>query len=455
MTSATVTQLGEMIANISNNMGNMDSQNGEFAGIFQTAAEKSDEMEIQQAPATKTSVTEKPMNISKKADDLKQPVQEEQAVESQDVENVEKELEVAAEELKNEIAEKLDISVEELEAVMETLGLTDASLFTQEGMTSLVMEIQQISTPVELITNADAYQILQDLTATAEELLGNVKKELQLTDAQMQKALAQFAENEMASQEVVADEVILQETDSNETVEEVQQSTENGNNTSDANETTETTVNETSVKETTELTNKENHAGNNGHEQQAENGQVTSENSFQLNNTQTVNQTTTDFSQNITGNNLSTQEIYDQIGEYIKTNIKPGISEVEMQLNPENLGTLHIHLSSKQGNVTAQLTVQNELVKAALEVQLIQLKENFAEQGIKVDAVEVTVESHAFNQNMQHSNEENGQAQAEARKSSTRSINLNGDWTEEELTEEEQLVAEIMEADGNTVDFKA
>lgn len=452
MTSATVTQLGEMIANISNNMGNMDSQNGEFAGIFQTAAEKSDGMEIQQAPTTKTSVTEKPMNISKKADDLKQPVQEEQAVESQDVENVEKELKAAAEVLKNEIAEKLDISVEELEAVMETLGLTDASLFTQEGMTSLVMEIQQISTPVELLTNADAYQTLQDLTAIAEELLGNVKEELQLTDAQMQKALVQFAENEMASQEVVADEVTLQETDSNETVEEVQQSTENGNNTSDVNETS---VNETAVKETTELPNKENHAGNNGHEQQAENGQVTSENSFQLNNTQTVNQTTTDFSQNITGNNLSTQEIYDQIGEYIKTNIKPGISEVEMQLNPENLGTLHIHLSSKQGNVTAQLTVQNELVKAALEVQLIQLKENFAEQGIKVDAVEVTVESHAFNQNMQQGNEENGQAQAEAKRSSTRSINLNGDWTEEELTEEEQLVAEMMEADGNTVDFKA
>lgn len=452
MTSATVTQLGEMIANISNNMGNMDSQNGEFAGIFQTAAEKSDGMEIQQAPTTKTSVTEKSMNISKKADDLKQPVQEEQAVESQDVENAEKELEAAAEELKNEIAEKLDISVEELETVMETLGLTDASLFTQEGMTSLVMEIQQISTPVELLTNADAYQTLQELTAIAEELLGNVKEELQLTDAQMQKALAQFAENEMASQEVVADEVTLQETDSNETVEEVQRSTENGNNTSDANETT---VNETTVKETTQLTNKENHAGNNGHEQQAENGQVASENSFQLNNTQTVNQTTTDFSQNITGNNLSTQEIYDQIGEYIKTNIKPGISEVEMQLNPENLGTLHIHLSSKQGNVTAQLTVQNELVKAALEVQLIQLKENFAEQGIKVDAVEVTVESHAFNQNMQQSNEENGQAQTEAKRSSTRSINLNGDWTEEELTEEEQLVAEMMEADGNTVDFKA
>ena len=127
-----------------------------------------------------------------------------------------------------------------------------------------------------------------------------------------------------------------------------------------------------------------------------------------------------------------------------------------MQLNPEHLGSLHIRLSSKQGNVTAQFVVQNEAVRAALEMQMIQLKENFAEQGIKVDAVEVTVESHAFNQNMQQSNEQNAQAEAQARKTSPRSINLlNDNWAEEELTEEEQLVAEMMEANGNTVDYMA
>ena len=41
MTSATVTQLGEMITNISGNTGNLETQTGEFAGIFQTAADKS------------------------------------------------------------------------------------------------------------------------------------------------------------------------------------------------------------------------------------------------------------------------------------------------------------------------------------------------------------------------------------------------------------------------------
>lgn len=454
MTSATVTQLGEMIANISGNAGNTETQTGEFAGIFQTAAGKSEGAGPQET--VKTSVTEKNMSVSKTADKLREQRTEEVSNEPKDMEVVEKELEAAAEELKEEIAEKLDITVEELEAVMETLGLTDASLFTQEGMTALVMEVEQISTSIELLTNADAYQTLQDLNAVAGELLEQVQIENQLTDVEMKEVLEQFSKVKEVSQGVSADETDMQnitgETDEAENADTIE-----GKQPADSEADAETSTKDVnSVKDATTLNGKESEAGNKGNEQNTNhNQQVAAESNFQLNNTQTVNQTTTDFSQNITGGNLSTQEIYDQIGEFIKTNIRPGIAEVEMQLNPENLGTVSIHLSSKQGNVTAQFVVQNEAVKAALEMQMIQLKENFAEQGIKVDAVEVTVESHAFNQNMQQSNEENNQAQAEARKSSTRSINLNGDWTEEELTEEEQLVAEMMEADGNTVDFKA
>lgn len=454
MTSATVTQLGEMITNISGSTGNTETQTGEFAGIFQTAADKSGGMETKETETVKTSVTEKTMSVSKTADKLRENKAEEVTEVPKDMEAVEKELEAVTEDLKEEIAEKLDITVEELEAVMETLGLTDASLFTQEGLTALVMEVEQISTPVELLTNADVYQTLQDLNAIAGKLLEQVQNENQLTDAQMQEALEQLAKPGEVSQEVSAEDTkvqnIIGETDESQNADVV----ENKQSTDGEADITTTTDEATLTKDVTTLNGKESEAGNKGNEQNSnQNQQMVAENNFQLNNTQTVSQTATDFSQNITGGNLSTQEIYDQIGEFIKTNIRPGISEVEMQLNPENLGTLHIHLSSKQGNVTAQFIVQNEAVKAALEMQMIQLKENFAEQGIKVDAVEVTVESHAFDQNMQQSSEEN--AQAEAKRSSTRSINLNGDWAEEELTEEEQLVAEMMEADGNTVDFKA
>ena len=450
MTSATVTQLGEMLAGISNTTGNMDTQNGEFAEIFQTAAQKSEGTEIQETVTTKTSATEKTMGVSKTADKLRETKTEEKPVEPQDMEAVEKELETAVEELKEEIAEKLDITVEELELVMENLGLNDASLFTQEGMTALVMEVEQISTPVDLITNADVYQTLQELNTFASELLENVQNEFQLTDTQLQNALETLAVTEEATMEVSVEEVQLE---SEETDAEITKETKNA---ADADVENTTVEDKQTAQENTLQTGRESKTGEEGKEQHAsQNQQMTADNTIQSNNTQTVNQTTTDFSQNIAGNNLSAQEIYDQIGEYVKTQVKPGISEVEMQLNPESLGTLHIHLSSKQGNVTAQLTVQNELVKAALEVQLIQLKETFAEQGIRVEAVEVTVESHAFDQNMQQGNEENTQAQAEAKRVSTRRINLNENWMEEELTEEEQLVAEMMEANGNTVDYMA
>ncbi len=456
MTSATVTQLGDMIAGISNNLGSMDTQNGEFAGIFQTAAEKSEAPVKQGNAIAKTSATEKTMSVSKKADELKKSHTEVEETDDKALDAVEKELENATEELKEEIAEKLDITVEELEAAMETLGLTDASLFTQEGMTALVMEIEQISTPVELLTNADAYQTLQELNMFANELLTNVQEEFQLTDEQMQMAMERFVETEKNAQTIVGEEQILQVGSDEADIAE----TEQGTTTDKANQNVETDEQmisgERANAKEIESVKTDHDAGHkeSGHQSES-NGQTIAENVFQQSNTQTVNQMAADFNQTMNAGNVNAQEIYDQIGEFVKTNIRPGISEVEMQLNPENLGTVHIHLSSKQGNVTAQLTVQNELVRAALEVQLIQLKENFAEQGIKVDAVEVTVETHAFNQNMQQNNEANGQTQAEIKRSATRSINLNGDWAEEELSEEEQLVAEMMEADGNTVDYKA
>ncbi len=463
MTSATVTQLGEMIANINNNMGNMDSQNGEFAGIFQTAAEKTEGTDKAETATVKTYATEKTMSTSKKAEELQNTQTEEETDVPRDMEAVENELEEAVSELKNEIAEKLDMTVEELEAVMETLGLTNISLLTQEGMATLVMEVEKVATPVELLTNAEAYQTLQELNAIATELVGEVQTEFQLTDEQVQEAITQFVESEKVPLETETQEMPLIEAENKLAEADVKMNAEMNAEVNMEEPTeqkaevkTETVTEETVLQESNEPVVKESRAKAGNEEQQPGNdNRMATEHAIQPNNTQTVNQTNADFSKNIIAENYNAQEIYEQIGEYIKTNIRPGISEVEMQLNPESLGTLHIHLSSKQGNVTAQLTVQNELVKAALEVQLIQLKENFTEQGIKVDAVEVTVESHAFNQNMQQSNEENAQAQAEAKRSSVRSINLNGDWTEEELTEEEQLVAEMMEADGNTVDFKA
>ena len=153
-----------------------------------------------------------------------------------------------------------------------------------------------------------------------------------------------------------------------------------------------------------------------------------------------------------------TQRIMEQITEYIKIEAKPEMTEMELQLQPETLGTINVRLSSKEGAVTAYFTAQNDTVRAAIETQLVQLKDSLNDQGIKVDAVEVTVASHEFERNLQQdrNGEDEGQYR-ESKRKGIRRIRLDGEESIEdmELSDEERITAEMMEQNGNTVDFTA
>ena len=153
----------------------------------------------------------------------------------------------------------------------------------------------------------------------------------------------------------------------------------------------------------------------------------------------------------------SSQEIMDQILDYMKIQLKPEMDQLEMQLHPASLGTLKIHLVSRGGEVTAQFQVQNEAVKTAVESQIALLKDSLKEQGIKVEAVEVTVESHAFESNLWQGQERENGSSYQGNKKSPRRINLNAleEGFEEEASEEELLSAQMMKANGGTVDFTA
>ncbi len=455
MTSAAVTQLNEMVSGISTGNNQVEAQAGEFAGVFQNAADKSMDNTVG-ATEEKEAVTEvKSVGGTKRAEELRERRADNTKTEAKEVDTAKVALEETADELKTEIAEKLDITVEELEEIMKTLGLTDASLFTQEGMTNFVMEVTQITNPVELLTNADAYQMLQELNTMAEQLLAEVQSEFQLSDAEVESMLKSM---EQQATQVVEDGVpVIKNGEELDVVDE--QSLEKNASTETKNEVDAEEQSQTENTESAETTMQENGSGerleqHTANEQNAnQNNAAAMQGNQSFSNTQTVNQVVTEFTTNLPEGNVSAQEIYDQIGEYIKTNVRPGVSEVEMQLNPESLGFVHVHVSAKQGNLTAQFVVQNEAVKAALEMQMIQLKEDFEQQGIKVEAVEVTVESQAFNQNMEQ-NDGKAEAQQETKRQGIRSLNLNEEL-EEELTEEEQLVVEMMEANGNTINYQA
>ena len=132
---------------------------------------------------------------------------------------------------------------------------------------------------------------------------------------------------------------------------------------------------------------------------------------------------------------------------------------MEMQLHPASLGTVNMNIASTNGVVTAHILVQDEAVKAALEAQLITLQETFDEQGMKVEAVEVAVANYDLNKGSDNTSGEDAQKQGTTagRVGSRRRINLN-DLDEEaleELSDEEQIAADMMASSGNSVDFTA
>ena len=131
---------------------------------------------------------------------------------------------------------------------------------------------------------------------------------------------------------------------------------------------------------------------------------------------------------------------------------------MEMQLNPENLGKIYVNISMKEGAIHAQLAASNEAVRAALETQVADLRQNLDQAGVKVDAVEVTVASHEFEKNLEQ-NQEGAKQQGERQQeqaSRRRSLNLSSlDELSGLMTEEEVLAAQIMRDNGNSVDMTA
>ena len=151
-------------------------------------------------------------------------------------------------------------------------------------------------------------------------------------------------------------------------------------------------------------------------------------------------------------------QIIQQIAEQVRVFANADTTTMEMQLNPENLGKIYLHISSEEGVVNAQFTATNEVVKEALEAQLATLRENLTQAGVKVDAIEVTIASHEFEQNLEQNHrqaEKEGERQEEV---SGRRRNLHVDSLDELsglMTEEETLVAQMMRENGNSVDLTA
>lgn len=435
MTGAIVTQSGQMPFPTMAGPGAAESSGGDFKEVFQVVADKP-ECAAEVSKSEKTSVprtrVEKDSSKNFREDKLETGTvtnKTEDELSKEDMEAVMS----CLQELKEEIMATLSVSEEELEQMMDSLGISDADLFSQAGISELILGFAGAESVVDLLTNEEAYDMLTQLTDFAENLIGNLEEDFQISKEDLENLLKELSGEATEEADVLETKQIMSESSSDEEM---------------------ALHTETEVSEITKEPIRENEGETNPEtgERQMFGGVTNGANTIHVTNSSNA---VTAFQDALGMQDMSTQEIYDQIAEYMRSNISADTSEVEMQLNPENLGKLNIHLTSKQGEVSAHFIAQNEVVKAVLETQMLQLKEQFEQQGMKVDAIEVTVASYSFDQGM---NEEQGDGTREAnaaRKTVIRRLNLNEDLTEEMLSEEEQIAVEMMTANGNTVDFKA
>ena len=354
-----------------------------------------------------------------------------------------KKVDEAADKMLSDTAEELSVTEEELLSVLQSLSLTPADLLTKEGLQQVVLAVSGETDFANFLTDETMFTTLQNLNGELQTTLSDLADELGISQDEVQDFLTALADKAGVQAEALpTEEVPAEEED---TVTDVKNGSDTENITGDK-AASELTV---PGKETGKQTEKETSG-----EEKSFTGDRAFDNfaqSFktgQTQNTQAAAEVTPHF-------DVETENIIRQITDYMRGNVTDGVSEMDMQLHPANLGSVHIHLEAKEGVLTAQFTAQNESVKAALESQMIQLKDSFEEQGLTVESIEVMVSSQKFNQSYEEAESHANDTGSRSGRQRTRRTGLHVSMEDEELSDEEILAKEVLKGQGSTVEFTA
>ncbi|MCX4339723.1 MAG: flagellar hook-length control protein FliK [Lachnospiraceae bacterium] len=377
-------------------------------------------------------------------------------------------VEEAAKELVAEIVDVMQIPLEKVEEAMEILGLTAVDLFDPANLKQLLLQLSESTDELTLVTDETLYGNLQQLFGAVQETLGALQEELGLTPEELEKLVADLSEMQKESAQDLQPDVQMpvgEEPEvSVEGMKDYAVSVAKDGGTVQIKVTVDDASGEKHVSEQvtqaapeTEPVAKKSGMGE-GHQGQegSHAGEQSAGGALLQHLTGQTAEVEAPMEQPVYTQPESNQ-IMDQIVEYMKFNIKPDTQEMEMQLHPASLGTVHVQIAAKDGVITAQFAAQNETVKAVLETQMIQLKQQFEEQGIKVEAVEVTVANHSYGEQYSDGQDAADQGNESAKKNGTRRINLDdiGEEDLDTLEDSERIAVEMMQANGSTVDYTA
>lgn len=353
------------------------------------------------------------------------------------------------------LGEDLQISEEDLNQAMEVLGLSYMNLFQEDNLKQLFMEIQGTSDITDVLMNDDLSmmltQVLQDITVE------NLAQKTELSEQDIKQVVQVLGEEEVSvpiiENEMVAEQAAMVQ--GNEQIEEVnpnnkEEIVSNQQQVSTDEENAKESLPDVSVVKTIS----------------EEKGSLSKENFGQsmqkqsdLAETMVGNIASSAVTETISADGTMTmttvevRQVVIQIVQQIKVIIRPEQTDMQMVLHPEHLGRLQLAVSSKNGIMTANFVVQNEMVRNALETQMQELKDAFAEQGLKVEAVEVTVSTFEFTQQDEARESRQG---AEQKKQRGKTINMETAFLDEvDRKESENKAAAAISGSGNNVDYIA
>lgn len=274
------------------------------------------------------------------------------------------------------VSQFLGISQDELQTMMNDMGMTPLDLMQMKNISTLVADFYGIDSFSELLVHEDASAMIKEMDGELESLLQSMAEELDMNVDELKGMLeAQLAVAKSTEGEVAAAVSEGEESVSNLAAVEKSEASSEASDGSVKLEVQDGRTEQDTTKYSQDNTGKEDQSFAN----------------ILSNNTNVSREVIVNNGEQVVYKQINPNEVIDQIVTKAVVKLTDTNTTMQMQLNPGHLGKIAVSVTAEQGMVKGQFVAESQVVKEMLEANLGQLKTQLEEQGIKVDKIEVTV----------------------------------------------------------------
>lgn len=356
-------------------------------------------------------------------------------------------------EVKAVVCAVLDMTDEELERYLAENGMCVMDLLLQNNLADFVADVAADGDSLKLITDSNLSETFSELGDELKKLVATAAQEMDISVEELNKYIQSTDFTDVSNEEPV-DEVVgtIDKTADTADTDELLSRRQNNPELDKDNNGSAVEEPELGLEDKITVAPGEDDASQSGTFQKSDESLSGQFLNTLIENVDNAVQAKEDFK----GYSVNSENIVRQLVDAIKVNVNSSFSEMELQLQPENLGKLNLVIASRDGIITAQFMAENDVVKSAIENQIVMLKDNFEQQGLKVEAVEVMVQTHGFEMGKNLEGRGDNSQDDDDRHRTSRILTLeeiNAIIGDDEAADEDVLAAEMLRASGGNVDY--